>query len=112
MRHDELKKTWQPGQIWETLAENATQWVLVSDGGRKEPVWDERQEYRQHVPVGVTFNQVSSVAEALQKAEKAIMHAMEVVQSYEEGGLASESGVFLQQDLDEIRAYSRLLSGI
>lgn len=46
-RHDELKATWAPGQRWETLVENCTQWVPVADGGRAEPVWNDRQEYRQ-----------------------------------------------------------------
>lgn len=46
-RHAQLKAQWAPGQIWETRIENSEQWVLVGDQGRAEPVWEERQEYRQ-----------------------------------------------------------------
>jgi hypothetical protein len=50
-RHDQLRITWAPGQIWETRLDECAQdpnaWVPVGDGGRAEPVWDEWQEYRQ-----------------------------------------------------------------
>lgn len=45
-RHDELRKTWAPGQLWETLVDGCTQWVPVADAGRAEPAWDEFQAYR------------------------------------------------------------------
>jgi hypothetical protein len=49
-RHDELRATWAPGQIWETrsdeCADDPNAWVPVGDGGRAQPAWDERQEYR------------------------------------------------------------------
>lgn len=49
-RHDELRATWQPGQLWQTrldeLAHDENAWVPVADNGRAQPVWDERQEYR------------------------------------------------------------------
>lgn len=50
-RHDELRATWKPGQVWETRIEECAAdpnaWVPVAGGGRMEPLWDERQEYRQ-----------------------------------------------------------------
>jgi hypothetical protein len=45
-RHAQLKASWHPGQRWETLVEGCDIWVPVGDGGRAEPVWDNRQEYR------------------------------------------------------------------
>lgn len=45
-RHAALKASWRPGQKWETLVEGCSIWVLVSDGGMREPTWDDRQEYR------------------------------------------------------------------
>lgn len=46
MRHDEKRKLWKPGQIWETRNDECEQWVPVGYRGRAEPLWDERQEYR------------------------------------------------------------------
>lgn len=46
MRHDELRKTWVQGDIWETKVENQEIWVPVGDHGLAEPVWDQHQEYR------------------------------------------------------------------
>lgn len=45
-RHAELRKTWAPGQRWETLVPGCTQWVPVSNSGYAEPTWDAHQDYR------------------------------------------------------------------
>ncbi len=45
-RHAHLKAQWKQGQKWETQVEGSTQWVPVSDGGYREPLWDNNQEYR------------------------------------------------------------------
>ena len=49
-RHDAARASWQPGQIWETrndeCADDPAAWVPVGDGGRAQPLWDPRQEYR------------------------------------------------------------------
>jgi hypothetical protein len=56
-RHDELRATWAPGQIWETRLDECAQdpnaWVPVGNGGRAQPVWDEWQEYRQRPAVDI-----------------------------------------------------------
>ena len=41
--HSELRKTWWPGQKWQTRHRNATEWLYV--GGI--PAWHPDQEYRQ-----------------------------------------------------------------
>jgi len=48
--HTELRKTWQSGQYWETLVDDATLWVPVGDRGYAEPAWDPYQDYRQASP--------------------------------------------------------------
>ena len=40
--HAELRKTWCPGQKWQTRHRSATEWVYV--GG--SPAWHPDQEYR------------------------------------------------------------------
>jgi hypothetical protein len=40
--HAELRKTWAPGQKWQTRHRRATEWVYV--GG--VPAWHPDQEYR------------------------------------------------------------------
>lgn len=49
--HDELRKTWKPGQYWETRIGDTWQWIPVGNGGYAEPLWDKHQEYRQSQPV-------------------------------------------------------------
>lgn len=46
---DELKHTWQEGQVWQTrLIELGPEcpWCPVADAGRAQPAWDKLQEYR------------------------------------------------------------------
>lgn len=40
--HAELRKTWAPGQKWQTRHRSATEWIYL--GGR--PAWHPDQEYR------------------------------------------------------------------
>lgn len=58
-RHEALRATWQPGQVWETrldeLAHDESAWVPVADNGRAQPAWDERQDYRR-VEVAAQIN--------------------------------------------------------
>ena len=41
--HAELRKTWAPGQRWQTRVKGATDWLHLRD----DPCWHSDQEYRQ-----------------------------------------------------------------
>lgn len=45
-RHEELRKTWQHGQVWQTRLDGCSEWVRTGNEGLCEPLWDEHQEYR------------------------------------------------------------------
>lgn len=58
-RHKELKKTWAPGQRWETLVDGCTTWAPCGPGGLNEPVWADRQEYRR-MPSDTIYERLSN----------------------------------------------------
>ena len=41
--HAELRKTWAPGQRWQTRVKGSTDWLHLRD----DPCWHSDQEYRQ-----------------------------------------------------------------
>ena len=78
-RHEELRAQWKQGQVWETRLDECPEWVLVGNEGKAEPMWDQRQEYRQRMP---------SEGEPMQSLRRVQMPTYETL-TYEQQQIAS-----------------------
>lgn len=101
--HTQLRASWAPGQRWETRVLEKVehpQWVPVNG----EPLWDERQEYRQVQPTAqalrVTWDEARHVCD-LPEVDQAIRNLLEdhtgenatcMVRLVLEAGLTKRSG--------------------